>query len=730
MQTVRIALLFSTSGVMEQAEKPLMLFGKYCLNLLKPLFEARELKLEIEEADYGSQLGTLLQKIKELERKECRVFFGPYTSLHRRAARQAMAPYSLMFYPVQYEGFDDEGPTWFFGGTPNQQLIPVIEWFRATAPTSGIEPPRVYFIGSDYEYPKMVRAFLREPAINRGLKLIKPQLHPLDDDRPVVDFVRFLHDSGPGLVVNAINGNANRTLFEEIQKFKAARDWPSNIRIVSLSLSDVELLQYSTAACEGSTGSYLAANCFDSQIAKLQHTDSKLAWVRLGFQKSLKGQRNIPPLLLSDAMVNLYAAIEFWSSLFLEGTRANPSCLFDVTAYLRRSAPLQGPSGTLEFRGAEKHGDKRFFLGELHNGRVRNVFEPFDLLYPAMPSLNGEVPPDSGIFELAKTIRDEARKTPPPCPSGTFHEKLANGQIRYEPDPGRLFEDFYPGCSVHRLSDIFAAGIGFISTPETKNAWRDRWLGLVIAIEKLNCVDADIKSALQAFRGIEECGAAELAFATCKLRAVYTRCIPKDPSKRRLYLMDLLDIALSRGASVKVGSAVVKEGSLLAAEMASIKALDFSWEQWKQIDNGSVAEILRAFTETNSSGKRDLDSVHYVSLCNDELQYQLELTMPSRLFPRLTADKIVFAEDHSGGNVASVVHRLRLLDPNLAAVVPPTIRVAGPSAFQKWNSAPPAERFCRAAPAYVYETQASETGVENEVKCLARLTIIFRRPRE
>ncbi|WP_223684021.1 transporter substrate-binding protein, partial [Escherichia fergusonii] len=65
-----------------------------------------------------------------LDEEKVSVIFGCWTSASRKAVRDMFhrRKEGLLFYPVQYEGVEESSRIVYLGPTPNQQLLPAIDF--------------------------------------------------------------------------------------------------------------------------------------------------------------------------------------------------------------------------------------------------------------------------------------------------------------------------------------------------------------------------------------------------------------------------------------------------------------------------------------------------------------------------------------------------------------------------------------------------------------------------
>jgi len=80
--------------------------------------------------DGQSDWGVFASEAKNLiEDEEVDVVFGGWTSASRKTMKPIFEEFDhLLFYPVQYEGLESSPNIIYTGASPNQQVLPAIEW--------------------------------------------------------------------------------------------------------------------------------------------------------------------------------------------------------------------------------------------------------------------------------------------------------------------------------------------------------------------------------------------------------------------------------------------------------------------------------------------------------------------------------------------------------------------------------------------------------------------------
>ncbi len=345
---IRIGLLHSQTGTMAISETGLR--------------DAEELALlEIDAA--GGLLGHPVEAVIEDGRSrsadifprrarkllsEDKVFalFGGWTS----DSRKAMAPIiaeakSLLFYAVQYEGNECAEGVIYTGSTPNQQILPALDWFLGDA---GGRRRRFYLIGSDYVYPRTANYVARKYLASKGVEVVGEAYVPLgshDFRRPIAE----LRGTNPDVVLSTINGDSNVDFYAELAKQGVG---PDELPVVATSIGENEIRSLLPSQV---AGQWVLANYFQSI-----DTPANRAFVD-AFRSEFGLDR-----VTDDPMESAYVAVKLWK---LGVERAGTTDPQTVLAALSKGASIEGPGGTVRFDPRTRHLAKKFRLGLVREDR-------------------------------------------------------------------------------------------------------------------------------------------------------------------------------------------------------------------------------------------------------------------------------------------------------------------------------------------------------------------------
>lgn len=218
------------------------------------------------------------------------VIFGCWTSASRKAVVPVVeAADGLLFYPLQYEGIEQSPNVVCTGAVPNQQIVPAVSYALREF------GPRVFLVGSDYVFPRMANAVIRDQVKALGGRLVGERYLPLGGAEvgPIIDAVVR---AKPDVIFNTINGDSNLTFFAAL---RAAGVTPAEIPTLSFSLGETELAGMDPAT---TAGDYAAWNYFQSLDTELNREFVAAYRARFGAEA-----------VTSDPMESAYAAVNLWA---------------------------------------------------------------------------------------------------------------------------------------------------------------------------------------------------------------------------------------------------------------------------------------------------------------------------------------------------------------------------------------------------------------------------------
>ena len=232
-QKVKVGILHSLSGTMAVSESPVVDATILAIN-------------EINEQ--GGVLGQMIEPIivdaksdplyaaevaeQLIVDEEISVLFGCWTSSCRRSVVPIVEKYNaLLFYPIQYEGLEDTPNVIYTGSTPNQQIIPAIQWANFYLGS------RFFLVGSDYIFPHAANEIIKDHVKELGAEVVGEE-YVLLGGTDFQEVVERIIETQPDIILNTVNGDSNNAFFTAL---RTAGITPEVIPTISFSIAEVEL---------------------------------------------------------------------------------------------------------------------------------------------------------------------------------------------------------------------------------------------------------------------------------------------------------------------------------------------------------------------------------------------------------------------------------------------------------------------------------------------------------
>jgi urea transport system substrate-binding protein len=289
-----IGQLQALSGSMQISEAPLVAAARLAVEEINAggglLGRRVELKLEDTRSNPATAAAAAERLIQE---SQAVALFGCWTSACREAVRPVVEKHRhLLFYPLSYEGMEQSRHIVYTGATPNQQILPAVDWAL-----HGFGR-RVYLVGTDDPQPRRVNAVLRDfIALGGGRVLGERYVPPGSGEigEVLADIARLQ----PDFVVSTLSGASNALFFDGL---------------VAAALTDQPLLSFNAAEPEmrafggGRLDRHFTAW---SYLQSLPGPDNSAFLARL---RQSQGES----VQASDPAVSVYVAIRLWAAAVRE----------------------------------------------------------------------------------------------------------------------------------------------------------------------------------------------------------------------------------------------------------------------------------------------------------------------------------------------------------------------------------------------------------------------------
>jgi len=322
---LKVGVLHSLTGTMASSGRSLVdaiLMGIDEVNHLGGVL-GRPLEPIIK--DGASNPKNFAEKAEQLiTQDQVQTIFGCWTSASRKAVLPVVErARNLLWYPVQYEGYEQSSAIMYGGAAPNQQIIPGLEW--------GLNRfgPKVFLVGSDYIFPRTANRLIKSELHKRNATLSGEWYQPLGGQ----NFQRILSaiiKSKPDFIFNTINGDSNKGFFQTLFEANLSAE---TLPVISMSVAEDEL---QSIGVEHTIGHFAAWNYFQSIDTPINHQFVSAFQQRYG-QDRVTGD----PIESAYVQVHLYqmAVTKAGSTTPAHVREATQGLIFDAPQGLIRVDP-------------------------------------------------------------------------------------------------------------------------------------------------------------------------------------------------------------------------------------------------------------------------------------------------------------------------------------------------------------------------------------------------------
>ncbi|WP_315831239.1 transporter substrate-binding domain-containing protein [Bradyrhizobium prioriisuperbiae] len=185
---------------------------------------------------------------------------GCYTSSSRKEVIPCFEKYDgLLWYPSHYEGFESSDNVVYTGASPNQHVLPLVDYLASRVGT------RAFCVGSNYIWAWENNRIFREALTARGGSVVAERYLPVGDTE-FDQVVAAILDQRPDFVFNNLIGTSNYAFFRAFRAACRARgiDQAMAIPVASCTLSEPELAEIGTEAVDGHLSSSVYFSSLDS----------------------------------------------------------------------------------------------------------------------------------------------------------------------------------------------------------------------------------------------------------------------------------------------------------------------------------------------------------------------------------------------------------------------------------------------------------------------------------
>ncbi len=346
--TVKVGLLHSQTGTMAISETSLRDAGLLAIEEINAAGGVLGYPIEPVVEDGRSRFSDEFprQARKLLSDEKVAAVFGCWTSSSRKAVLPLFEQLNgLLFYPVQYEGNESSKNIIYTGATPNQQILPALDWFTSAA---GGSHKRFYLVGADYVYPRTANFIVKKHLESHGVSVVGEQYAALGQ-QDFKDIVNAIKKSDADIILSTINGDSNLGFYSVLAAQGITAD---RIPVLATSVGEDELRSLLPSQVQGH---YSAWTYFQS----LDNPQNK-RFVDL-WKREFGRDR-----VTDDPIEAAYTQVYLWK---LAAEKAGSFEVDKVRKALGSLAPFDAPSGKVKIDPKTQHMYKHFRLGKVREDR-------------------------------------------------------------------------------------------------------------------------------------------------------------------------------------------------------------------------------------------------------------------------------------------------------------------------------------------------------------------------
>lgn len=351
---IKIGVLHSLTGTMSVSEKAVADATLMAIDEINDKGGVLGRRIEPVVANGASDWPTFAREAERLIVDEkVKTVFGCWTSASRKTVKPIFEKHDhLLFYPVQYEGFESSPNIVYTGSTPNQQLTPAVQW---SVDTLG---KRFYIIGSDYIFPHMASQVFKEQIKALGGEVVgeKYLLLGNKDVDPAID---DMMDKKPDVILNTISGDSNWAFFKMLQLRN------NKIPVMSFNIGEAEIKSIGADMLAGHYASWTYFQSIDS--------DANLDFIQR-FKVRYGQDRAV-----NDPMEAAYTSVYLWAQAV---TKAGSDDVAAIRQALKQQS-FSAPQGAVMVDPHNNHTWKTVRIGQVQNdGQFSIVWTSSDPIRP------------------------------------------------------------------------------------------------------------------------------------------------------------------------------------------------------------------------------------------------------------------------------------------------------------------------------------------------------------
>lgn len=370
-QTVKVGLLHSMTGTMAISEKPVLDAEKLAISEINEAGGVLGRKIVAIEADGASEPKIFAEKAKKLITEDKVVtVFGCWTSASRKEVKPIFEEhYNLLWYPVQYEGMEASPNIMYMGASPNQQIVPAVDY---CAEHIG---KKMFLVGSDYVFPRTANSIIKAQLVQLDGKCVGEEYVPMSE-KDFSAIISKIKEAKPDVIINTLNGDSNVAFFDSLSQNGITS---ATIPVMSFSITEEEVTKMDKKNLAGNFVSWNYYETTQTQRNEKFVNDYKTAY---GDER-----------MTGDPIEAGYIAVYMWAEA------CEKAGSFDVEKVRIASKGLSftAPEGIVTIDGTNQHLYKYVRIGKINSeGLIDEVWstptaikpDPYLSTYPWARGIN------------------------------------------------------------------------------------------------------------------------------------------------------------------------------------------------------------------------------------------------------------------------------------------------------------------------------------------------------
>ena len=346
---VKIGLLHSLTGTMAISEIPVRDSELLAIQEINSKGGVLGRKIEAIQEDGESSPQVFAQKARKLLTDDKVVsVFGCWTSDARKAVKPVVEElYGLLWYPVQYEGMEASPNIMYMGASPNQQVVPAVDY---CAEHLG---KRMFLVGSDYVFPRTANKIIKAQLANIGGSVAGEEYTPMGHT-DFATIVSKIQAAKPDCIINTLNGDSNVAFFKQLTD---AGITASVVPVMSFSIAEEEV---GGVGIENLEGHYVAWNYY--QTTKTSENDAFVAAYKKAY-----GEKRVT----DDPIEAGYIGVHLWAM----ATEKAGSFDVEKIRAAAKGIAFDAPEGKVTLDGDNQHIYKPVRIGKINkSGLIDEVW--------------------------------------------------------------------------------------------------------------------------------------------------------------------------------------------------------------------------------------------------------------------------------------------------------------------------------------------------------------------